>query len=385
MALRPDIILGARQPDIIGQMARGASAVQGINAVGRENRLMQLYNEAGPQIAAGDQNALARLAQMSPQASLGIQQTRQGMALDAERLKQIRVQAANAAQDRIDERNAAQVAAETEQAKRVVSMALADPENADKYLASNEQTRQYVGTPIEAVGAAILGIEDVVKMRGKGDFRRATPDEAAQYGAQAGQFGPDGKFYPIQPPKGMQITSDGAGGFTFTEGAGVGGTTPEAMNPKSTGAMIDSIDGILNDPALNRATGALSVLQSVPGTEMYRFGTRVRQLQGQAFLQAFESLKGAGQITEIEGQKATEAIGRLDSAQAPDDYRQALQELRGVLVDAMERPRGWSDTTAGKIAVMSARQIGEMDLSKLTPEELQAARQRLLEIKRQTQ
>lgn len=101
--------------------------------------------------------------------------------------------------------------------------------------------------------------------------------------------------------------------------------------------MLASIDGILNDPALESATGILSGLQAVPGTPQYRFGTRARQLQGQAFLQAFESLKGAGQITEIEGQKAAEAIGRLDTAQRAEDYREALNELRDVIAAARSR------------------------------------------------
>src|SRR5690606_7362084 len=30
-------------------------------------------------------------------------------------------------------------------------------------------------------------------------FRQATPQEAAAYGAAGGQFGPDGRFYPINP------------------------------------------------------------------------------------------------------------------------------------------------------------------------------------------
>jgi hypothetical protein len=66
-------------------------------------------------------------------------------------------------------------------------------------------------------------------------------------------------------------------------------------------------------------------------------------LDGQAFLQAFESLKGGGQITEIEGQKATQALGRLDDYQDPEDYKQALIELRDILSTAMGRPPGWAD------------------------------------------
>lgn len=101
--------------------------------------------------------------------------------------------------------------------------------------------------------------------------------------------------------------------------------------------MLASIDGILSDPALDSSTGWLSFLQGVPGTEQYRFGQRALQLQGQAFLQAFESLKGGGQITEIEGSKAEQAIARLSTAQSADDYRAALDELKGIITAAKGR------------------------------------------------
>jgi hypothetical protein len=101
--------------------------------------------------------------------------------------------------------------------------------------------------------------------------------------------------------------------------------------------MLGTIDGILNDPALDTATGWLSWMQAVPSTDQYRFGQRALQLQGQSFLQAFESLKGGGQITEVEGTKATQAIGRLSTAQSPEDYRDALNELKGIINDAKSR------------------------------------------------
>lgn len=107
--------------------------------------------------------------------------------------------------------------------------------------------------------------------------------------------------------------------------------------------MISSIEGILDDPALETSTGIYSFLQAVPGTPQRRFGARAAQLQGQAFLQAFESLKGGGQITEVEGRKATEAIGRLDTAQSADDYRGALNELKDALELGISRPIGWVD------------------------------------------
>lgn len=124
--------------------------------------------------------------------------------------------------------------------------------------------------------------------------------------------------------------------------------------------MIQSVDGILNDPALNYSTGMFSPLQKIPATPQFRFGTRAAQLQGQAFLQAFESLKGGGQITEIEGQKATEAMGRLNTAQSAQDYRQALMELRGILAGAVERQQSLMNRFGPRQQTPAIPQPGEI-------------------------
>ena len=101
--------------------------------------------------------------------------------------------------------------------------------------------------------------------------------------------------------------------------------------------MLKVIDNVLNDPVLPNATGFYSKLQSVPGIPQFGFGQKVAQLQGQSFLQAFESLKGGGQITQIEGEKATAAIGRLNTAQSAKDFRAALEELKEVVNSARQR------------------------------------------------
>lgn len=102
-------------------------------------------------------------------------------------------------------------------------------------------------------------------------------------------------------------------------------------------AMLASIDDIINDPNRTLGTGLSSMANVVPGSPGYDFQQKVNQLQGQAFLQAFESLKGGGQITEIEGRKATEAIARLQTAQSEGAFLRAMQDLRSVVVTARER------------------------------------------------
>jgi hypothetical protein len=63
----------------------------------------------------------------------------------------------------------------------------------------------------------------------------------------------------------------------------------------------------------------------------------IQQLQGKTFLQAFESLKGGGQITEIEGKKAEQAIARLQRTQSTEAFIEALLELREIIVAGQGR------------------------------------------------
>lgn len=119
-------------------------------------------------------------------------------------------------------------------------------------------------------------------------------------------------------------------------------------NANSILGMIDSLD---TDPYLDSMVGPVSSrLPNVSG-DAARVQSKMDQIGGQAFLQAFNSLKGGGQITEIEGQKATQAIARLNAAQNPADYRQALGELRQIVMTGVQRARQQAGGgTAGQAA-----------------------------------
>lgn len=96
------------------------------------------------------------------------------------------------------------------------------------------------------------------------------------------------------------------------------------------------IDKALNHPGRATATGASSALDPrnfLPGTDATNFRTLLDQLRGGVFLQAFQSLKGGGAITQVEGQKAEQAIARLNQAQSDDEFLTALKELRDVAAD----------------------------------------------------
>ena len=103
---------------------------------------------------------------------------------------------------------------------------------------------------------------------------------------------------------------------------------------------LSAIDGLLNSPGFESRYGMSSVVPAIPGTEMANTQAFIDQIGGQAFLEAFESLKGGGQITEIEGQKATAAITRLGTQGIqPQAARQAAQELRDIVSRGVERAK----------------------------------------------
>jgi hypothetical protein len=122
---------------------------------------------------------------------------------------------------------------------------------------------------------------------------------------------------------------------------------PQALNFGEQ--IIRNIDEVMNDPYLGYVTGmqtAFNPLSLLP--ERWQPTTpwgrdtmaRLEQLRGQTFLQAFQMLKGGGNITEAEGRKAEQAIARLnDLGQTDAGYMQALQDARREIWELMNIAR----------------------------------------------
>ncbi len=118
------------------------------------------------------------------------------------------------------------------------------------------------------------------------------------------------------------------------------------------------IDELAAHPGLESATGLSSLLPVIPGTERAAFEARKEQLIGTAFLQAYEGLRGGGQITEIEGQKAEQSIARMQSALSREDFEAALQDFREIVQSGLERARK-------KAGIEKPREAGVVDWSEL--------------------
>jgi hypothetical protein len=86
-------------------------------------------------------------------------------------------------------------------------------------------------------------------------------------------------------------------------------------------------------PGFQSAVGAtwLPGARFIPGSDTASFMSRHDQIKGASFLEAFESLKGGGAITEKEGQKATDAMNRMSTATSEAEYVRAAMDLQDVM------------------------------------------------------
>lgn len=337
----------------------------------RQNALMDLFAQHGAGIAQGNPAALAAYAALDPMGAYNMQTDRADRALaaedraynrqrnaaaDARANKVLSLEEQQMAQERIDQMGERERQMLAQNTRQGFALALPYAQQGD-WQSVNKALSGLDLPPVSSMNTFMslaAASEDILPMLEAQRDLTAGPKPGNDYERyvareQAAGRVPVDEFAYAQAKKGQGLMVELPDGTRVMQGGPQRADPADASNATTPAAMISSIDGILSDPALDFATGWLAWTQNVPGTDARRFGARARQLNGQAFLQAFESLKGAGGITESEGAKATEAIGRLDTAQRPEDYRAALTELRDILATAIAGRSGVTppDTRSG--------------------------------------
>jgi hypothetical protein len=97
------------------------------------------------------------------------------------------------------------------------------------------------------------------------------------------------------------------------------------------------MDKIRRHPSLEDRTGNSTLLPALRAVDV-DFDTLVDQVSGGAFLEAIQSLKGSGQITEIEGKKATDAIARMkNQRQSKQGFLDAMNDYESVVRAGLAR------------------------------------------------
>lgn len=109
-------------------------------------------------------------------------------------------------------------------------------------------------------------------------------------------------------------------------------------------------------PGFEDAVGAtfLPGARFVPGTNAASFQALQNQVEGTAFLSAFEALKGGGAISEKEGEKATAARMRMTLAQNEKEYVKAAREFQDIVrtgVQNAQRKAGGAASAGGASGV----------------------------------
>lgn len=114
-------------------------------------------------------------------------------------------------------------------------------------------------------------------------------------------------------------------------------------------SAISNVESLMSHPGLSGVVGMPESIsgfayklfdKAMPATDEADFTARLEQLGGQQFLQAFESLKGGGAISEVEGKKASAAISRLmNTGQSEESYRKAGEEVIGIYNRALDTAR----------------------------------------------
>lgn len=173
---------------------------------------------------------------------------------------------------------------------------------------------------------------------GSDQFRAATQEEAQRMGAAAGQFGPDGRFYPLNPPQGTSLSVDPTtGAVTFNQGAGVKPLT-EAQSKDTVFAtratnslpLVDRYEQSLLSLGNNLAEGIPLNLGNYAQSEEYQ----VARDAGRDFLATILRKDSGAAITSNEEQ----IYGRMFLPQPGDKPAaiQAKRQRRALAVEAIK-------------------------------------------------
>jgi hypothetical protein len=202
------------------------------------------------------------------------------------------------------------------------------------------------GTTIQLLANGVTRVTDPSGNEVTGEARRKAIQSANQYGVDIQSQRAGGRT-----TAGLDARVEGGGQAQYVESVGAGrGKNVAAAEGRSdvsreTAASalpdidrkadqaVSLIDELLAHPGRNAATGSTAWVPPVPGTKQADFINRFEQVKGQAFLQAFESLKGAGQITEVEGRAATQALNRLNRATSASEFDAAAEDFKTAIND----------------------------------------------------
>lgn len=348
MRMNALIPMQAQGVDVVGSMARGAQARGQMQQAQTQNALTQFMQEQGPALARGEQGAIDGYARFDPAGAFDMR----SRINEAARVAQ---EQAAAAAEKLD---AQQRAAEEANINRILSIVGAayrqGPEAIEAARAqygqalaqANIDPTQLTYDTIPLFVAGLVGAKNGLKagldaseaLQPKNpDWRAASPEEAARYGAQAGQINDKtGEFKRTPLDSGLSVETGPDGQLRIAQGPGVTQTKPFTEGQSKDNVYSTRARGALEmlepvaDSLVGRTEGALEYVPLGLGREMQGDDYQVARQAGTEFLQAILRKDTGAAITIQE----EESYGRVYLPQ-PGDGQAVLEAKRQARIRAV--------------------------------------------------
>ena len=102
------------------------------------------------------------------------------------------------------------------------------------------------------------------------------------------------------------------------------------------------------------------IARAYPSSEAADFQSKVKEILGGAFLEAYETLRGAQGITDIEGKKATESRTRMGFDISQTEFITAAREYRKTAAEALARSETRLKSLRGSTAPAGAPSLADI-------------------------
>lgn len=113
-----------------------------------------------------------------------------------------------------------------------------------------------------------------------------------------------------------------------------------AANAIRSGANLIRHEGFQAATGMpNPFKGGFGPLGAVPGTPAGDFKTALKSSIGEAFMPAFESLKGAGAISEFEAKSALEGLANLNTGMSEVEFKRQMQRYLDKIAQGLSVAR----------------------------------------------
>lgn len=180
------------------------------------------------------------------------------------------------------------------------------------------------------------GLEDKkgANSRSVQELRNQGSLQSAQLGADASIYGADRSYQRGIDSANINATSK-ANSPILKAQAEAKAKLPKIMD--NAQYTIGLIDDIIKHPALQRSVGRFDEWRPNITDSAGDFQLRIDQIDGEAFLQSIETLRGMGALSNEEGKRTVSAFSRLKTGQGEENFREAGREIQTLIKKGVKR------------------------------------------------